>query len=92
MYHAVKGKGCRNVFVVATDCHPQNLTVLETRAQTLGIEVRTAAADLNLMTPSSACCCSTRPPMGRRDYAELIAGAHEAGAMVMATDLLALTL
>ena len=47
MCNAVKGKGGRNVFVAATDCHPQNLAVLETRAEPLGIEVRTApTADL----------------------------------------------
>ena len=46
MCHAVKGKDDRNVFVAATDCHPQNLEVLQTRAAPLGIEVRTVATDV----------------------------------------------
>ena len=95
MCHAVKGKGCRNVFVVATDCHPQNLAVLETRAETLGIEVRTApAADLEFNDTIFGVLLQYPATDGAAaSYAELIAGAHEAGAMVvMATDLLALSL
>ena len=95
MCHAVKGKGCRNVFVVATDCHPQNLAVLETRAETLCIEVRTApAADLEFDDTIFGVLLQYPATDGAAaSYAELIARAHEAGAMVvMATDLLALTL
>ncbi|SVB67040.1 uncharacterized protein METZ01_LOCUS219894, partial [marine metagenome] len=32
MCHTVKGKGSRNVFVAAADCHPQNIELLQTRA------------------------------------------------------------
>ena len=95
MCHAVKGKGGRNVFVAATDCHPQNLAVLETRAEPLGIEVRTApTADLEFDDTVFAVLLQYPATDGAAaDYAELIARAHEAGAMVvMTTDLLALTL
>ena len=95
MCHAVKGKGGRNVFVAATDCHPQNLAVLETRAEPLGIEVRTApTADLEFDDTVFGVLLQYPATDGAAaDYAELIARAHEAGAMVvMATDLLALTL
>lgn len=95
MCHTVKGKGGRNVFVAATDCHPQNLAVLETRAEPLGIEVRTApTADLEFDDTVFAVLLQYPATGGAAaDYAELIARAHEAGAMVvMATDLLALTL
>ena len=95
MCHAVKGKGDRNVFVAATDCHPQNLAVLETRAEPLGIKVRTApTADLEFDDTVFGVLLQYPTTDGAAaDYAELIARAHEAGAMVvMATDLLALTL
>ena len=95
MCHAVKGKGGRNVFVAATDCHPQNLAVLETRAEPLGIEVRTApTTDLEFDDTVFGVLLQYPTTNGAAaDYAELIARAHEAGAMVvMATDLLALSL
>jgi len=92
MCHAVKGKGGRNVFWAADDCHPQNLEVLQTRAKPLGIEVKIGepAFDENvfgvlLQYPA------TDGAVG--EPAAVIDAAHEAGAMVvMATDLLALTL
>ena len=95
MCHAVKGKGGRNVFVAAAECHPQNLTVLQTRAEPLGIEVRTAPA-AELVFDESVFGVLLQYPAtdgAAADYSELIARAHEAGAMVVVvTDLLALTL
>ena len=95
MCHAVKGKGGRNVFVAAAECHPQNLTVLQTRAEPLGIEVRMAPA-AELAFDESVFGVLLQYPAtdgAAADYSELIARAHEAGAMVVvATDLLALTL
>ena len=47
----------------------QNLAVLETRAETLGIEVRTApAADLEFNDTIFGVLLRTRPPMGRRQF------------------------
>ncbi len=95
MCHAVKGKGGRNVFVAAADCHPQNIEVLQTRAAPLGIKVRTGATDgLELDENVFGVLLQYPATDGAvEDYMSLIARAHEAGAMVvMATDLLALTL
>lgn len=36
----VKGNETRNTFIVASDCHPQTLEVLETRATPLGIKIQ----------------------------------------------------
>ncbi len=95
MCHAVKGKGARNVFMAATECHPQNLAVLQTRAEPLGIEVRTAPA-MELVIDESVFGVLLQYPAtngAAADFTDLIARAHEAGLMVvMATDLLALTL
>ena len=95
MCHAVKGKGARNVFMAAAECHPQNLAVLQTRAEPLGIEVRTAPA-MELVIDESVFGVLLQYPAtngAAADFTDLIARAHEAGLMVvMATDLLALTL
>jgi len=95
MCHTVKGKGDRNVFVAAADCHPQNIELLQTRAAPLGIEVRTGATDEFAFDENVFGVLLQYPTTEGAvvDYMSLIARAHEAGAMVvMATDLLALTL
>ena len=95
MCHTVKGKGSRNVFVAAADCHPQNIELLQTRAAPLGIEVRTGATDEFAFDENIFGVLLQYPTTEGAvvDYTSLIARAHEAGAMVvMATDLLALTL
>jgi glycine dehydrogenase len=92
MCHALKGNSRRNVFLAAPDCHPQNLEVLHTRAKPLGIEVRAGEPAFDetvfgvlLQYPATDGAVT--------DPSTVIAAAHEAGAMVvMATDLLALTL
>ena len=70
-------------------------SLLETRAEPLGIEVRTApTTDLEFDDTVFGVLLQYPTTNGAAaDYAELIARAHEAGAMVvMATDLLALSL
>ena len=93
-HRATKGK--RNGFFVAADCHPQTIAVVETRAKPLGIELRIGSVEgvdfeqqdlfgvlLQYPTTDGRVC----------DYRDLIQRAHAAGALVvMATDLLALTL
>ncbi|WP_035628775.1 aminomethyl-transferring glycine dehydrogenase, partial [Hydrogenovibrio marinus] len=88
-----KSKG--NVFFVAEDCHPQNIEVLKTRAEPLGIEVvvgnpEDGFADLELFG------VLLQYPGTYGDVKELSAiidEAHEKKALVaVATDLLALTL
>ncbi len=89
-------KGERRGFLVAADCHPQTIAVVRGRAGPLGIEIQVADVDqidfgrgdlfgLLLQYPTTD---------GRvRDYTELIERAHAAEVLVvMATDLLALTL
>ena len=89
----------RPAFFVSADCHPQTIAVVRTRAEALGIEIRTgdpardlaAGADLSdligilLQYPTSD---------GRvLDYGDLPERAHAAGArVVVASDLLALAL
>ena len=95
MCYSVKGRGKRNVFLTADNCHPQNIELLQTRASPLGINVQSKPTQeltfddtvfgvlLQYPTTEGAIC----------DYSDLIESAHETGAMVvMATDLLALTL
>ena len=89
-------RGRRNAFFVADDCHPQTRAVVRARATALGIEVvegDPAHADWNdgdlfgilLQYPGSEGAV--------RDYTPVAEAAHAAGArVVMATDLLALTL
>jgi glycine dehydrogenase len=87
-----------NVYLVDADTFPQTLSVIETRAEPLGIEVRPVHLDdfdpaqlpdgvfgLHLQYPGASGAV--------RDFAPLIAAAHERGALVtVAADLLALTL
>ena len=84
-------------FLVAADCHPQTLAVLQTRAEPLGIILHVGAPEslfprvkdqifgLLLQSPAT--------DGGIRDDAALIREAQAAGVLVVvATDLLALTL
>lgn len=93
--HRVKEAEGRNVFLVATDCHPQNLDIVLTRAKALGIEVVTgdwrtfefSAKVFGVLLQYPATDGSVA------DYTAAAAAAHQAGALVVvATDLLALTL
>ncbi|MBI5596035.1 MAG: aminomethyl-transferring glycine dehydrogenase [Elusimicrobia bacterium] len=92
---SAKGSPERRVFFADADAHPQTLAVLRTRAEPLGIEVAVARADafdysrkpfgVLLQTPASDGAV--------RDHAPAAAAAHRNDAfVVMATDLLALTL
>ncbi len=88
-------KSKANTFFVSSDCHPQTIEVVRTRAEPLGIEVRVGdpAAELAdceffgllLQYPAST---GELP-----DYTALVATAHEKKALVVvAADLLSLTL
>ncbi|MEM7309620.1 MAG: aminomethyl-transferring glycine dehydrogenase [Planctomycetota bacterium] len=82
-------------FLVASDCHPQTLAVVQTRAEALGIEVQSAAPEAFDFDADTFGCLIQYPTTDGRveDYAELCKRAHDGGAMVVcATDLLALTL
>ncbi len=86
-----------NVFLVADDCHPQTIAVVETRASALGVEVRVGdPASFSFDDEGGVFGVLVQYPStdGRiRDWSEVIERAHAAKALVvMATDLLALTL
>src|SRR5262245_46111561 len=83
-----------NVYAVDADTLPQTLSVIRTRAEPLGLEVRVVHLDqplpaeffgLHLQYPGASGAV--------RDHAELVAAAHDQGAIVtVAADLLALCL
>ena len=88
-------KSASQVYVVDADALPQTLSVIQTRAEPLGITVRVVdlAAEplpeeffgLHLQYPGASGAV--------RDHAALVDGAHAVGALVtVAADLLALTL
>ncbi|MEY5100597.1 MAG: aminomethyl-transferring glycine dehydrogenase, partial [Pseudomonadota bacterium] len=94
---SVKAKG--NVFIVGGDCHPQTLEVIQTRAATMDIVVRIAATEaewnaaiagddyfaaINQYPGSSGWLCDWSAS------AETIHG--KSAALILAADLLALTL
>jgi glycine dehydrogenase len=92
-----RGKG--SVFLADSDCLPQTLAVLATRAEPLGITLVTGhvTAELIAAQPSGELFGVLLQYPGAsgevRDLAPAIAAAHEAGALaVVAADLLAMTL
>jgi glycine dehydrogenase len=88
-----RGKAGR--FLVSELCHPQTVAVVRTRAEALGIDVVVGDhAGFELSDDVFGVLVQYPASDGRiLDYGELCARAHDAGArVVMATDLLALTL
>ncbi len=87
-------KSSSNVFFVDADTHPQTIGVLHTRAKGFGIVLQ--IADVAALKPAEVFGAVLSYPGSSgavRDYGSVIAKLHEAGALViMATDLLALTL
>jgi glycine dehydrogenase len=85
----------RRIWFVAAGCHPQNIEVVRTRAQALGIEVVTGDPATFQFTGQVFGALVQYPDTlgAANDYADFTARAHAAGALVAAaTDLLALTL
>jgi glycine dehydrogenase len=94
---SVKSKS--NVFIVAGDCHPQTIEVIQTRAKPLGIEVKvsTASATLPLLMAEGnyfGVLAQYPATTGSvHDLRPLAGHAHADGAaLCVAADLLALTL
>ncbi len=85
----------RNVFFVAETCHPQNIDVVRTRANALGIEIVVGDPELFKFTERVFGALVQYPDTfgAIHDYSAFIERAHAAGALVtVAADLLALTL
>ncbi|HEY5931858.1 MAG TPA: aminomethyl-transferring glycine dehydrogenase, partial [Nitrospira sp.] len=86
----------RKEFFVSRDCHPQTLAVLQTRAEPLGIVIKTGVASSVDCSRPQLCGILLQYPATDgyvSDFSTLVTQAHEAGVRVaVATDLLALTL
>jgi glycine dehydrogenase len=89
MLHRLNGKA-GDVFVIDPDTHPQTIDVVQTRAEPLGIEI---AFGTEVVDGCFGLLCSYPGSSGEvRDLRPVIAGAHDAGALVaVAADLLACT-
>jgi glycine dehydrogenase len=100
MTFAIKGnKGKRNKFFVSQDVHPQTISLIQTRAGVIGIEVVVGDHSDADFTKDDYCGAIVQYPntFGRLEspdesYDSFTKRAHEHGAMVIAaTDLMALT-
>ncbi|WP_428927787.1 aminomethyl-transferring glycine dehydrogenase [Marinibacterium sp. SX1] len=87
-------KSKARAFFVDENCHPQNITVMQTRAAPLGIEIIVGAPeDLDPEAVFGAIFQYPGTHGHLRDFTDQIAALHAAKAVaVMAADLLALTL
>jgi glycine dehydrogenase len=94
MCHRLNGKAGA-IFFVDTDCHPQTIDVVRTRADPIGIDV--VVGDPGSELPAGVFGVLLQYPGSsgaiRSDVGALIARAHDRGALVaVAADLLALVL
>ncbi len=87
----------RRRYFVASDCHPQTIGVVQTRAEALGIEIVVgeidSLRDADLAAYGGVLVQNPATDGVIRDFAPLAGKVHNAGGLlVMATDLLACTL
>jgi glycine dehydrogenase len=85
----------RKTFLVADNCHPQTIAVIQTRARPLGIEVKIGDFSRFKFDENVFGALVQYPATDGAiyDYSDLIKSAHDAGALaVVAADILALTL
>ncbi len=92
---AITKKKKKGIFV-ARDCHPQTISVVETRALPLGLEVGVGdPSEIDFESDDQFAVLVQYPTTDGKvlDYSELADRAHAAGALlIVATDLLALAL
>ncbi len=94
MCHGI-ARGKRPVFIAAEDCHPQTIAVLQTRCESMGVELRIARGGaFDIDDQVSGVLVQYPNTWGQvKDYDALTKEVHDTGALlVVATDLLALTL
>ncbi len=95
MSYALKGKPGKEVFLVASECHPQTIDVVKTRASVRGIEVRVASyADFKI-GPDVFGALVQYPATdgGVIDYSKTVEQVHKGDALLtVAADLLSLVL
>ncbi|MBM3516834.1 MAG: aminomethyl-transferring glycine dehydrogenase [Alphaproteobacteria bacterium] len=93
--HAANKRSRSNRFVIAADCFPQTIAVVETRARPLGIEVVVGEVERTLAEGDAFGVLLQYPAADGtvHDLAPPIALAHQKGALaVVAADLLALVM
>ncbi|RMH29398.1 MAG: glycine dehydrogenase (aminomethyl-transferring) [Planctomycetota bacterium] len=87
--------GKRRAFIVADDCHPQTIEVVQTRGRSMGVEVRVASPDAFELSEEVAGVLVSYPTTdGRVEcFKDLAKRTHDAGALFVAVaDPLALVL
>src|SRR3954467_12181218 len=95
MSYALKGKTGKEVFLVASECHPQTIDVVKTRASVRGIEVRASSyADFKPGPDVFGPLIQYPPTAGARiEYSKTVDRLHAVDALVtVAADLLSLVL
>ena len=95
MSYALKGKPGKEVFLVASECHPQTIDVVKTRASVRGITVRVSSYADFAIGPDVFGALVQYPATdgGLIDYTKTCEEVHAADALVtVAADLLGLVL
>jgi glycine dehydrogenase len=95
MSYALKGKPGKEVFLVASECHPQTIDVVKTRAGVRGIEVRVSSYDDFKIGPEVFGALVQYPATDGAviDYTKTVEQLHAADALAtVAADLLSLVL
>ncbi|HKR07804.1 MAG TPA: aminomethyl-transferring glycine dehydrogenase, partial [Gemmatimonadaceae bacterium] len=95
MSYALKGKPGKEIFLVASECHPQTIDVVKTRASVRGIEVRVSSyADFNITSEVFGVLLQYPATDGAVfDYTKTVEKAHANDALVtVAADILSLVL
>src|SRR4051812_30715142 len=95
MSYALKGKAGKEVFLVASECHPQTIDVVKTRASVRGIEVRVSSyADFKPGPDVFGALIQYPATDGAViDYSKTVEQVHAAHALVtVAADILSLVL
>ena len=95
MSYALKGKPGKEVFLVSSECHPQTIDVVRTRAGVRGIEVRVSACEDFAIGPDVFGVLVQYPATDGAvmDYSKTVEQTHAADALVtVAADILSLVL
>ena len=95
MSYALKGKEDKEVFLVASECHPQTIDVVKTRASVRGIDVRVSTYEDFEIGPNVFGALVQYPATDGAviDYTKTVERLHAADALVtVAADLLSLVL
>ena len=95
MSYALKGKPGKEIFLVASECHPQTIDVVMTRASVRGIQVHVSSyADFNITSEVFGVLLQYPATDGAVfDYTKIVEKAHANDALVtVAADILSLVL